>query len=96
MKLVTQEQLNQWLDALARDVSLIAPTNVQGKLFYRPVSASTEIAWGFERTDMSPKTWMFPATEAIMNIEEGKVTRLHVKAGDNVEQNEILLSVGEG
>jgi ferredoxin len=77
MKLVTQQQLNQWLDALARDASLIAPTNVQGKLFYRPVSDSTEIAWGFQRTDMSPKTWMFPATEAILNVQQGKETRLH-------------------
>ena len=80
MKLVTQEQLNQWLDTLAHDAALIAPVQVQGKLFYRPVSASAEIAWGYERTDMSPKTWLFPATEPILNIEQGKETRLHAPA----------------
>ena len=77
MKLVTQEQLNRWLDDLAQNTTLVAPTDVQGKLFYRPVSASAEIAWGFERTAMSPKTWTLPATEAILNIEQGKATRLH-------------------
>jgi ferredoxin len=80
MKLVTQEQLNQWLDSLARDAALIAPVQTQGKLFYRPVSASAEIAWEVERTDMSPKTWLFSATEPILNIEQGKGTRLHAPA----------------
>jgi ferredoxin len=41
------------------------------------VSTSAEIAWGFERTDMSPKTWLFPATEPILQIEQGQESRLH-------------------
>jgi ferredoxin len=76
MKLTTQEQLNQWLDALAQGGHLIAPKEVQGKRLYRPVAGSTEIAWDTERTDMSPKTWLFPATEPIMLIEQGKQTVL--------------------
>jgi hypothetical protein len=90
MKLVTQEQLNQWLDALAQDASLIAPVSIEGKLFYRPVSASDEIAWGFERTDMSPKTWMFPATESILNVQQGKATRLHAPPAP---ANKVLFGV---
>jgi ferredoxin len=77
MKHVTQEQLNSWLDALAQEVDLIAPTTVQGKRFYRPVAGSGEIAWDTERTDMSPKTWLLPATESILEIKQGNETHLN-------------------
>jgi ferredoxin len=60
------------LDSLAQNVNLVGPTDVQGKLAYRPVGGSDEIAWGFERTDMSPKTWLFPATEPILIVEQGE------------------------
>jgi ferredoxin len=46
--------------------------DIQGKLMYRQVEGSEGIAWGFERTDMSPKTWLFPATEPILTIEQGE------------------------
>ena len=71
MKLVTQAQLDDWLDALAQKFALIAPVEMQGKLFYKSVTKSSKIAWGFERTDMSPKTWLFPATEPILTVEQG-------------------------
>jgi len=77
MKVLTQAQLNDWLDRLAMEVRLVAPVDVEGKLLYRPVGgseqdhASDAIAWGFERTAMSPKTWLFPGTEPILIIEQG-------------------------
>jgi ferredoxin len=46
------------------------------KLLYRLVDGSDEIAWGFERTDMSPKTWLFPATEPILIVEQGTETTI--------------------
>jgi len=76
MKVLTQAQLNEWLNHLAARFTLAAPVNVQGKLLYRQVDDSSGIAWGFERTDMSPKTWTFPATEPILIIEQGAETRL--------------------
>jgi ferredoxin len=77
MKVLTQAQLNEWLDALAQRVTLIAPVDSKGKLLYRPVDGSATIAWGFERTDMSPKTWLLPATEAILTVEQGEETAVH-------------------
>jgi ferredoxin len=71
MKVLTQVQLYEWLDGLAGELNLVAPVSVEGKLFYRPVGGSQEIAWGFERTDMSPKTWLFPDTEPILTVEQG-------------------------
>jgi len=72
MKKLTQEQLNGWLDSLAQEQTLIAPVNLEDKLLYREVSGSQGIAWGFEQTDMSPKTWLFPATEPILKIVQGE------------------------
>ena len=81
IKYVTQAQLNEWLDNLAEQVTLVAPKDIQGKLLYRPVGGSDEIAAdvlsaGFERTDMSPKTWLFPATEPILIVEQGAETTI--------------------
>jgi sulfhydrogenase subunit beta (sulfur reductase) len=102
MKYVTQAQLNEWLDSLASQVSLVAPVDVggpegsTGKLLYRPVGSSAEIdaavchsgpmptqrrtmdgaSARFERTDMSPKTWLFPETEPILIVEQGKETTI--------------------
>jgi len=82
MKVLTQAQLNAWLDDLAQKVNLVAPVDVEGKVLYRKVGggsggASSSIAWGFERTDMSPKTWLFPATEPILFVEQGEQTAIH-------------------
>lgn len=76
MKIVTQAQLNQWLDAIAEEKMLVAPVEMEGKLLYQPVDDSGAIAWGYGRTDMSPKTWLFPATEPILTVEEGLETAI--------------------
>jgi sulfhydrogenase subunit beta (sulfur reductase) len=82
MKILTQAQLNDWLDALAEKLTLVAPVDVEGKLFYKKVESSgngrpsSAVAWGFERTDVSPKTWLFPATEPILVIEQGEDTEI--------------------
>lgn len=76
MKVLTQNQLNDWLDALAQRLDLVAPVDVEGKLMYRPVGSSAEIAWDLERTDLSPKTWLFPATEPILIVEQGAQTAI--------------------
>jgi sulfhydrogenase subunit beta (sulfur reductase) len=72
MKVLTQAQLNTWLDDLARDLILVAPMNVQGKLEFGKVSGSSDIAWDYERTDMSPKTWLFPATEPVLTVRQAQ------------------------
>jgi len=77
MRVLTQSQLNEWLDDLATRLRLVAPVDVQGRLLYRPVRDHEAIAWGYERSDMSPKTWTFPATEAIVTIEQGSETQIN-------------------
>ncbi|MBM4431259.1 MAG: hypothetical protein FJ026_13085 [Chloroflexi bacterium] len=80
MRILTQTELNQWLDGLAREMALVAPTNVDGKILYRQVTSSNDLEWDLERTDMSPKTWLFPATEPILTIQQGKETQIQSPA----------------
>ena len=76
MMILTQTGLSDWLDAIAERLTLVAPVSLGDKLLYRQVTDSREIAWGFERTDMSPKTHLFPATEPILAIEKGSDVKL--------------------
>jgi len=73
---LTQAQLDRWLDAVAQEATLIAPVKMEGKLLYRQVEDSAAVAWGFERTDMSPKTWLFPATEPVLTVKQGQETAI--------------------
>jgi len=70
MNLVTQTQLAEWLDGLARQRTLIAPHDVADVLLYRTVESSQEIAWGFARPVMSVKEAFFPPTECMLTIEK--------------------------
>jgi ferredoxin len=76
MKTLTQAQLDKWLDGLAQELTLVAPVNKQGKLLYREVHSSGDIAWEFERTDISPKSWLLPATEPVVTITKGEQLQL--------------------
>jgi ferredoxin len=70
MKTTSKSSLAAWLDALAERFTVIAPRLVEDELLYRPVPSSAEIAFDFERTTLSPKTFFLPDTQAILEIEK--------------------------
>jgi sulfhydrogenase subunit beta (sulfur reductase) len=76
MKGLTQTQLNKWLDRMAQDLTLVAPVNSQGKLSYQKIANSSVVAWGFTRTDISPKTWVLPMTETLFTVTTGTETSI--------------------
>ncbi|MDI6769806.1 MAG: 4Fe-4S dicluster domain-containing protein [Anaerolineales bacterium] len=81
MNFITQAQLTEWLDGLARQQTLSAPREVSGVMLYRPVESSQEIAWGFTRPVMSVKEAFFPLTERLLTIE---------KIGEGIQLTETL------
>jgi ferredoxin len=83
MKISSREALAAWLDALIADHILIAPRRVEDNLLYRPVRDSAEIVFEFERTALSPKSFFFPETEVILQVE---------KRGKEVEMGEPALA----
>ena len=78
----TKNELADWLDNLATQVSLVAPVNDGGFLLYRQVVSATDIAWpGSEsghlpehtyphRPVLAAKEVFFPATEPLLKIKK--------------------------
>jgi hypothetical protein len=69
MNVASRKNLVAWLDRLADRYRLIAPRQVEGQLLYRPVASAGEVVLAFERTALSPKTFFFPDTEVILEVE---------------------------
>ena len=80
-RLISQAELDKWLDGLARTQTLIAPRNVSGVVLYRPVAGSGEIVKGVNRPAMSVKEVFFPPTERLLTIR---------KTGTEIHINETL------
>ncbi len=67
---ISRPELAAWLDALAADMTLIAPREVEGVLLYRPVRASGEVCWDGIRPALSAKEFFFPPTERLFEIRK--------------------------
>ncbi|MDP2994451.1 MAG: hypothetical protein Q8N46_04925, partial [Anaerolineales bacterium] len=76
--LISQAELETWLDGLAQARTLIAPRQVSGIMLYRPVAKSNEIAWHGQtprsahagRPVLSVKEIFFPPTERLFTIQK--------------------------
>jgi sulfhydrogenase subunit beta (sulfur reductase) len=80
--LISQEELNGWLDGLASARTLLAPRQVNGVLLYRQVMKSDEIARQPGKPVLSVKEVFFPPTEKLFTIE---------KSGQEIRLSEPLL-----
>jgi sulfhydrogenase subunit beta (sulfur reductase) len=83
--LISQVELETWLDGIANARTLIAPRQVSGIMLYRPVANSDEIAWHGKtsrvayagRPILSVKEIFFPPTERLFTIQKkGQEIRL--------------------
>jgi ferredoxin len=76
--LISQAELEAWLDGIANARTLIAPHKVSGILLYRPVTKSDEIAWNELKPEtgqagrpvLSIKETLFPPTERLFTIQK--------------------------
>ena len=72
MRIVTRDDLTAWLDGLTGSATLIAPKAVEEQILYKPVAGSLEIAFGFTKTDLSPKEHFLPPTHLLLSIAKGE------------------------
>jgi len=79
--LITQKDLNGWLDSLAQTRTLFAPREISGVLLYRPVKNSSEIKWDFTRPVLSIKEALYPPTERLLKI---------TKTGQEIHVEEVF------
>jgi sulfhydrogenase subunit beta (sulfur reductase) len=77
MKVISKNELETWLGKRISDTCVVAPVDNHGKLVYQKISSPDQIVWKFGRADLSPKTWLFPMSEAILNIEQGTQTMVY-------------------
>lgn len=76
--LISQPELEAWLDSIADARTLIAPCLVSGVVRYRPVAKSKEITWPLQvpvsahssRPVLSVKEIFFPPTERLFTIQK--------------------------
>jgi sulfhydrogenase subunit beta (sulfur reductase) len=76
--LISQAELETWLDGISNARTLVAPRQVDGILLYRPVANSNEIAWNGKmpesvktvRPVLSIKEVFFPQTERLFTINK--------------------------
>ena len=77
--LVSQAELEAWLDSISNARSLVAPRLVSGTVLYRPVNQIKEIAWPVgtpgsppanPRPVLSVKEIFFPPTEQLFTIQK--------------------------
>ena len=86
MKVLSTAALEAWLDRLAREVTLIAPRDVDGVTLYRPVASGREVVLDYTRPKMSAKEFVLPSTERILSIEvhDGEVALSEPTTEDQV------------
>lgn len=72
MLTTTRSNLLHWVDDLIAACPVAAPKWVEGVALFRPLAAADEMAWDVGRTVVSPKGWLFPDTEVLLEIERGR------------------------
>ena len=90
MKVITRNELTVWLEKSILNSHIVAPVDNEGKLVYREITSTDQIAWKFKRTDMSPKTWFFPMSEVILNIDQNAQTKV---SAPEAPENIILFTI---
>lgn len=65
-KIILEQNLRSWIDNMAKRYPVHAPVPHNGDYDYKPITHSSEIAFGFDRTRMSGKHLFFKPEERLM------------------------------
>ena len=69
-KKLSAEQLNSWLDQLARDYRLVAPSrDEEGVVLFKTVTGAAQVAADYTKSVVSPKGEFLPQTEKIFEFD---------------------------
>ncbi len=68
-KIVFKDKLDGLLDRLGREYEVFAPARDKADTVWTPVSKPDDLDWDFTNTDLSPKGFLFPQTECMLEFE---------------------------
>jgi len=73
-KQINKENLVQFLQALTKERTLIAPVEEDGIVSYKPVQDAKQITYAGQNSLVPPKKWFFPQSELLFSFtfKEGK------------------------
>ncbi len=67
-KFISKKDLNSWLNKVRENRRLVAPIKVEDLVLFKEISRAEDIATDYVNTDMSPKEFLFPATEVLFSM----------------------------
>ena len=68
--IISREQVFQWLSQLTGEMDLVAPTDVDGYIFYRKIDDADEVVLDYTKPVLSIKDVFFPPTDKLFLIEQ--------------------------
>lgn len=83
---LSNEGLLAWLQECSKTRPLVAPQQLEDMLLFAPVHDISEIVLDYINTQLSPKEWFLPKSDALFRIEGLKPTEWALKPGDEISE----------
>lgn len=87
---ITRDSLLSWLEDCRRRHLLVAPQKIENLLLFAPVKEISSIVLDYTNTQLSPKEWFLPRSEAILKVEGLKPSEWTLKPGDDIGDTMIF------
>lgn len=87
---LSREKLLEWLEECAKEQFLVAPQQTGDMLLFSPVRDVSKIILDYSNTQLSPKEWFFPRSEALLKIEGLRPSEWTIKPGDDIKDTLIF------
>ncbi|GAG84708.1 unnamed protein product, partial [marine sediment metagenome] len=91
-KVISKNDLNKFLDELAAENVVLAPTNEDGVVTFKRISSAEEVHWDAVNTRESPKKLFFPRSEKLFTFVK-QSDSIDVEKTDFAEEKAILFGV---
>ncbi|RLE12962.1 4Fe-4S ferredoxin [Candidatus Aerophobetes bacterium] len=88
MKKISKKEMNKFIQSLMADYTILAPVNIEGIFFFKPVADFQGIDGEYKNSKKPPKEVFFPQTETMFKYKDGKV-----ESTEKVKGKRILLGV---
>ncbi len=90
-RILKKKELEAWLEGLGLDREIIGPQRQGERIVFAPLASAGALVFDFGNSDMSPKEFFFPQTEALMRF--GKDGDREYKAEPGLARQRALVNI---
>ncbi len=83
---LSKEALLAWLDECGKQRLVVAPQQVEDMLLFAPVRDSSKVVLDYINTQLSPKEWFLPKSDALLRVEGLRPTEWTLKPGEEIRE----------